>query len=257
MRSKNMKYLLIALGFVLCSCVNAHKTAGLSADTVSTLCGQMDTGALAVSYQFAGTEKDLKDHWHTWQQASVSEAWLVDASGNLVVQEGYKFHELVFNRPLTNFVFSFEWSVSVGGNSGVKYNVKESTGQPIGFEYQLIDDDNHPDANLGVEGNRKTSALYDLIGPQGTTPANPAPEFNKSCIAFANGKISHWLNGSETVIADIESAEFAQRVQASKFKNVPNFLTTPPAQLFLQAHGERAVFRNLKLHELIPTAPPH
>ena len=55
-----------------------------------------------------------------------------------------------------NFELELEWKVAPGANSGIKYNVSEamSTSYPphhaaLGFEYQILDDDLHPDAQNG------------------------------------------------------------------------------------------------------------
>lgn len=65
------------------------------------------------------------------------------------------------------FEMSFDFKLSEGANSGIKYFVDEqydSGGKSgIGLEYQLLDDDKHPDAKMGVVGNRTLASLYDLI----------------------------------------------------------------------------------------------
>ena len=78
--------------------------------------------------------------------------------GDLRTKETYKDFELCFEFMLTR-----------GANSGVKYNVSEAMsaqhGHPsaaIGFEFQILDDRYHPDAKQGRGGNRTVGALYDL-----------------------------------------------------------------------------------------------
>ena len=41
--------------------------------------------------------------------------------------------------------------------------LNKGEGSAIGCEFQILDDDKHPDAKLGVKGNRKLGSLYDLI----------------------------------------------------------------------------------------------
>ena len=56
-----------------------------------------------------------------------------------------------------DFDLRFEWKVTPGANSGVKYLVTEERSGPIAHEYQLIDDERHPDAKIGP--HRQTAAL--------------------------------------------------------------------------------------------------
>ena len=53
------------------------------------------------------------------------------------------------------FELQFEFKLSEGANSGVKYFVTEkegNTGSAIGLEYQVLDDEKHPDAKMGAAG---------------------------------------------------------------------------------------------------------
>ncbi|MCL5270524.1 MAG: DUF1080 domain-containing protein, partial [bacterium] len=100
-----------------------------------------------------------------------------------------------------NFELSFDWKISPGGNSGLKYNVSEamSTAHPpvhaaLGFEYQILDDANHPDGQLP---SHQTGALYDLIPPGPQRRVNPVGEFNRSKIVFNGNHGEHWINGAK------------------------------------------------------------
>ena len=73
---------------------------------------------------------------------------------------------MIFAHKLGNFELEFEWKVGKGSNSGVFIMIQEVEGQPSYIsapEYQVLDNENHPDAKLGKDGNRKSSSLYDMI----------------------------------------------------------------------------------------------
>jgi hypothetical protein len=60
------------------------------------------------------------------------------------------------------FVLQFDFKLSEGANSGVKYFVTEkenNSGSAIGLEYQILDDEKHPDAKLGSIGNRTMATM--------------------------------------------------------------------------------------------------
>ena len=74
--------------------------------------------------------------------------------------------DLIFAHKFKNFELELEWKISKGGNSGILYLAQEVEAekngqmklQPIYIsspEYQVLDNENHPDAKLGVDGNRK------------------------------------------------------------------------------------------------------
>ena len=63
--------------------------------------------------------------------------------GDIVTLDQYKAFDL-----------SFDFKLTPGANSGVKYFVtlkENNTGSAIGLEYQVLDDSLHPDAKLGIE----------------------------------------------------------------------------------------------------------
>jgi hypothetical protein len=156
-----------------------------------------------------------------------------------------------------NFELVLEWQVAPGGNSGIKYNVSEemSTSSPpihaaLGFEYQILDDALHPDAQNGP--NRMAAALYDLIPPAPNKPLHAVGSFNEARIVFNAGHGEHWLNGVKVVEFDLVSAEFDSAFVVSKYHPIDGFAEQREGHIVLQDHGDDAWFRNIKIRELTP-----
>ena len=154
----------------------------------------------------------------------------------------------------TNFEFSFEWKVSPGANSGIKYNVSESMStahEPVhaalGFEYQVLDDDLHPDARNG--DNRTAAALYDLIAPADKA-LRPVGKYNLGRIIFNGNHGEHWLNGKKVLEYDLGSARFDSLLAASKYRSVEGFARKRAGHIVLQDHGDMVWFRNIKIRPL-------
>lgn len=153
-----------------------------------------------------------------------------------------------------DFELVFEWKVAPGANSGIKYNVSEdlSTSVPpehaaLGFEYQILDDDLHPDAENGP--NRTAAALYDLVAPDESKPLRAVGEFNQGRIVFRDGRGEHWLNGELVLSYDLESEDFRDRLQASKYQPIPGFADRRAGHIVLQDHGDEVWFRQIKIRE--------
>lgn len=146
-----------------------------------------------------------------------------------------------------NFEFAFEWKIEKGSNSGVKYRVQKINGHMLGLEYQILDDENHPD---GKDKDRQTAALYDLKAPIDNKPLNPPGQWNSGRILVKDGHIQHFLNGTLVVEIQIPSEDWDTRFQASKYKVAPGFGVNPKGLLMLQDHRDPISFRNLRIREL-------
>ena len=185
---------------------------------------------------------------HGWEVAdgvlSVQESGGGEAAfgGDIVTIDEYSDFELLVDFRLTP-----------GANSGLKYFVIEelpkTPGSAKGLEYQLLDDAGHPDAKLGIRGNRTCASLYDLI-PAANKPPVPIGEWNQARILVRGKHVEHWLNGVKVLEFERGGPEFLAHKAESKFRDIPGFGEYPRGRILLQDHGNRVSFRNIKIRVL-------
>lgn len=173
-------------------------------------------------------------------------------NGELVVTGGGG-GDIVTEASFDAFELQLEFQLTPGANSGIKYFVGDDADS--GLEYQLLDDDRHPDAKQGADGDRKLASLYD-IQPRGDLMPNLgiAPKVGKwqhaRIIARRDGTVEHWLNGVRVLKFTRGSQDFRRRVAASKFKDIPNFGELERGRILLQDHGDEVRFRSVKIKTL-------
>ena len=161
--------------------------------------------------------------------------------------------DIVTTDEYSNFEFVVDFKLTKGANSGAKYFVTEgykSGGSAIGLEYQMLDDAVHPDAKLGIRGNRTVGSLYDLIAALPTKKVKPIGEWNQAKIIVKGSHVEHWLNGAKVVEYERTGQMFRALVNCSKYKDYEGFGSAPKGHILLQEHGDAVSFRNIKIKEL-------
>ncbi|GHT02186.1 hypothetical protein FACS189440_09810 [Bacteroidia bacterium] len=164
--------------------------------------------------------------------------------------------DIVTAKQYKNFVLKVDFKITKGANSGIKYFVdpgmNKGEGSAIGCEYQVLDDNNHPDAKLGVKGNRTLGSLYDLIAPDRSNPAYHFDEntFNTATIIVEGNRVQHYLNDVKILEYVRNTQEFNALVAYSKYTNWPNFGNAAEGYILLQDHGDEVFYKNIKIKEL-------
>jgi Domain of Unknown Function (DUF1080) len=170
-------------------------------------------------------------------------------------KEGGVGGDIVTTEEYSAFDLSFDFKLTPGANSGVKYFVtlsEHNQGSAIGLEYQLLDDSLHPDAKLGRDGDRTLASVYDLITANKQKRfIHPIGQWNTGrIIVYPNNHVEHYLNGVKVLEYERGSKEFRDLVAISKYKIWTNFGEAKKGHILLQDHGNEASFKNVKLKEL-------
>jgi hypothetical protein len=225
--------------------------------------------------------------WHDpAREDPPSDSWTIEDGCLKATANPRILEDLVTLAKFRNFEMVFDWRISPGGNSGVKYLIQKQVlldydkippdvkgfeaivgylmehnlsgrARPgrhneyylISFEYQVIDDARNPDARRGAQYS--AGALYSVVPPI-RDATRPVGEFNHSRLVLREDHVEHWLNGVKVVDTSLDSPEIAKGF-AKRWHSAPlvyELLTKRPRRdspIALQNHDSAAWFRNLKI----------
>ena len=211
------------------------------------------------------------DGWRGYGKDHVPSRWVIEdgclkfnGSGGGEAQTGDGGDIIFAAQKFKNFELELEWKVSKGGNSGIFYLAQEvkkedGTYEPIYIsapECQVLDNENHPDARLGKDGNRMSTSLYDMI-PAKPQNSKPHGEWNKVKILCYKGTVVHYQNDEPVVEYHLWTPQWTEMLQASKFSEEKwpvafNLLNNCGGEnhegyIGFQDHGDDVWFRNIKV----------
>jgi hypothetical protein len=200
--------------------------------------------------------------WRGYQRDDFPSGWIITEDGTMFLPGSGKGEagrrdggDILFPKKFGNFHLKLEWKISEGGNSGIFYLGQEApefnTIYRTAPEMQVLDNDKHPDAKAGKDGNRKAGSLYDLIAadPQYVKPVG---EWNSVEVKVYKGSVWHFMNGVPVVEYHLWTEEWNNLVAGSKFPKLnPTWAdVASEGYIGLQDHGDDVWFRNIKIKEL-------
>jgi hypothetical protein len=229
--------------------------------------------------------------WHDVSKLNVpGNAWTIEDGAIKVVPKPWINEDLFTLEEYEDFELEFEWKISPGGNTGVKYRLQEAvflnetlkrpnirrfedtvidemTRRPsdraklqphehgqlytIAFEFQLIDDDNY---RGGLKPDQTTGSLYSFIPAQKRAARKPG-EWNTAKLVVKGDQVEHWVNGVKVLDASLKSPLIAEGANNRWGDGSPvaKLLIEQPKRkspILLQNHGDAAWFRNLRVKRL-------
>ncbi|MFN8257377.1 MAG: DUF1080 domain-containing protein [Bacteroidales bacterium] len=206
--------------------------------------------------------------WRGYNSTTIPPVWTID-NGTIKINkaaEGQtgrrKGGDLIFDKKFKNFELELEWKVAKGSNSGIFYLGQEIKTLPLytsAPEYQVLDNQNHPDGTAGKNGNHQSASLYDMI-PAVPQNALPFDQWNKTKIVVNNGKVQHYQNDVLVVEYELWTDKWKEMLENSKFssKAWPEAYKllincggdNHDGYIGLQDHGDDVWFRNIRIKEL-------
>jgi hypothetical protein len=238
---------------------------------------KMDDSVPEVSYLTNTlTKAEQKAGWQLLWDGKTLNGWVSNKDG-VVPQKGWVIQDndlivdlgankgggdLVTQKEFKNFILEIDFKLTPGANSGIKYFVQPNANgkgySNVACEYQVLDDERHPDAKAGINGNRTLASLYDLITAnsqkfdpaQAVKRSNAIGQWNRARIEVRGEKVTHYLNGIKIVEYTRGTPEWRALVATSKFKGVKGYGEYATGHLLLQEHGNEVHYRNIKVKEL-------
>lgn len=190
--------------------------------------------------------KDLSGWKSNYGNADFEKGWKVEDE-TLVIKPKSGAGDIVTVDKYHDFELQVDFKLTPGANSGIKYFI--GLNGSVGCEYQILDDEKHPDAKAGRDGNRRLASLYDIMPAQGWKYADKYG-WNRARIVVKGNHVEHWINGHKLIEYDKGTKAWDEMIKQSKFAKVKNFAGGDGGHILLQDHNDQVSYRNLKIREL-------
>ena len=265
----------VTIIFTLASCQGGQKKAGdkSAQDSAAVKSAQDSTAAQAAVAEINTlTAEETNSGWTLLFDGTTSTGWrgynkttfpkgweVIDGTlhcigtgtGEAGAENG---GDIIYDKKFKNFQLKAEWKIQPGGNSGIFYLGQEVKDWPIyktAPEMQVLDNERHPDAMLGKDGNRMAGSLYDLI-PAKPQNAKPAGEWNSIEIICYKGTVVHKQNGATVLEYHLWTDDWKKLVKDSKFPELNPDWSNVAKEGFIafQDHGDNVWYRSVKIKEM-------
>ena len=186
--------------------------------------------------------------WRSYRKTNAPQQGWIAEDGILKKVAKVRGGDIVTERTFGDFDLRWEWRIATNGNNGLKYLVTEERASAPGHEYQMLDDDGHPDGKKGPI--RQTASFYDVLPPTMERHLKPPGEWNSSRVLVQGNHVEHWLNGDKVLEYELGSDALKAAIANSKFKESKGFGERIQGRILLTDHGDECWFRNIRIREL-------
>jgi hypothetical protein len=184
--------------------------------------------------------------WRGYKTDTIPSRW---SFANGVLSKTRPVADVVSKDEYGDFELELEWKIGEAGNSGVFYRGTEEYEHIYWSapEYQLLDNIKGADNKTPLT---RAAAVYGLY-PAPDGHVKPVGEWNQTRIVARGNHVEHWLNGFLMEQYELLSPDWEAKVQASKFKDWPNYGRAKRGHIALQGdHNGELAFRNMRIREL-------
>ncbi len=230
-----------------------QEIASKDSDTANTLTDEEKASGWTLLW-----DGKTADGWRSVKGADFPKAGWEIKDGTLIINEtggaeSAAAGDIITKAKFSDFELQLEFKITPGANSGIKFFVdpelNKGPGSAIGPEFQILDDERHPDAKAGRPGTRTVGSLYDMQAAPANKKIMPVGQWNHARILSDGKQLTYWLNGSKTLDIERGGKQWRDLVADSKYKIWPNFGELDGGHILLQDHGNQVFFRNIKIRD--------